>query len=145
MNTSFSTPPVVVVGGGLGGLAASVYLARAGVPVQVFEKAPRLGGRAATEQFEGYQINRGIHALYTGGAASQVLQDLGIRYTAGSPKTTCVTTKGALFPFPARPIALLRSRLLGVQDKIELVRVMSHVPQLAARACASTSVDAWLD
>jgi monoamine oxidase len=37
---------VVIVGGGLAGLTAAVYLARAGAGVMVFEKSMRLGGRS---------------------------------------------------------------------------------------------------
>jgi phytoene dehydrogenase-like protein len=79
---------VVVIGGGMAGLTAACYLARAGADVTLFEKAPHLGGRAASRDFDGFRFNRGIHALYTGGATSRVLQELGITYGHGSPKET---------------------------------------------------------
>src|SRR5438552_17816949 len=41
-------PHVVVVGGGLAGLAASVALAGHGMRVSLLEKRPRLGGRATS-------------------------------------------------------------------------------------------------
>src|SRR5881397_2518113 len=41
-------PHVVVVGGGLAGLAASVALAGHGIGVSLLEKNPRLGGRATS-------------------------------------------------------------------------------------------------
>src|ERR1700691_2846514 len=37
---------VLVIGGGLAGLASAVALAEAGIEVQLFEKRPHLGGRA---------------------------------------------------------------------------------------------------
>ena len=43
-----SAEAVVVVGGGLAGLAAATSLAEAGVPVTVVESRPRLGGRASS-------------------------------------------------------------------------------------------------
>src|SRR5271163_3102150 len=39
---------VVVIGGGLAGLASAVALAEAGFRVRLFEKRPRLGGRATS-------------------------------------------------------------------------------------------------
>src|SRR5690242_16262570 len=75
----------IVVGGGLAGLAAATYLARAGARVTVLEKSPSLGGRAASDVPQGFALNRGAHALYTGGPASSVLRELDIRYSAGVP------------------------------------------------------------
>lgn len=54
---------VVVIGGGLAGLTASVYLARGGKSVLLFEKSPSLGGRAITTRKDGALFNLGAHAL----------------------------------------------------------------------------------
>jgi squalene-associated FAD-dependent desaturase len=43
-----SSQDVIVIGGGLAGLAASIALADSGLRVRLIEKAPRLGGRATT-------------------------------------------------------------------------------------------------
>jgi zeta-carotene desaturase len=42
------TPDVIVIGGGLAGLSASIALADAGCRVTLIERAPRLGGRATS-------------------------------------------------------------------------------------------------
>ena len=69
---------VVIVGGGLAGLAASIYLARAGRTVTVFEKRRYLGGRAITQLRHGYRFNLGAHAFYRAGAAASVCKELGV-------------------------------------------------------------------
>ena len=76
----------LVVGGGLAGLAAACYLARGGRSVTLLEKAKSVGGRALTDTPHGFALNRGVHALYTGGCASEVLRELGVGYTSGTPK-----------------------------------------------------------
>src|SRR5690349_20540906 len=86
MDTQHVSTDVVVVGGGLAGLTAATYLARAGVAVTLFEKAAGLGGRAATQHYDDFRFNRGVHALYRGGAAEHVLRELGIPYGGGRPQ-----------------------------------------------------------
>jgi 3-hydroxybenzoate 6-monooxygenase len=43
MNAQFSTLPVLVAGGGIGGLAAALALSRQGLAVKVLEQAPEIG------------------------------------------------------------------------------------------------------
>lgn len=52
-------PQVLIVGAGLGGLAAAIRLAVAGYPVTVFEKQPGPGGKAFTEQIGAYRFDTG--------------------------------------------------------------------------------------
>src|SRR5690349_20069079 len=113
MEAQSARPDVAMVGGGLAGLTAACYLARAGVAVTVFVKAPALGGRAATQDYAGYRFNRGVHALYTGGSASAVLQELGIAYTYGRPGPVFALDRGQWALLPASLATLVRSGLLG--------------------------------
>jgi isorenieratene synthase len=62
-------PHVVVVGGGIAGLAAAAGLAERGVSVEVLEREPHLGGRVAgwTERLDDgtdADNNRGFHAFF---------------------------------------------------------------------------------
>src|SRR5436305_13108168 len=98
MNTS---PDAVVIGGGLSGLAAATYLARNGLRTSVLERSGALGGRAVTDAHKGFALNRGAHALYTGGPASSVLAELGVSYTWGIPRNALARTADGLHPFPA--------------------------------------------
>ena len=145
MRTEYMRTDVVVVGGGMAGLTVACYLARAGVDVTVFEKAPELGGRAATQNVDGFRFNRGGHALYTGGAASRVLEELGISYEYGVPKDTFVLQEGKLSPFPANLIGLLRTDLLDAGDKLALFRLFVALGTAKPRSLAKTSVQEWLD
>src|SRR5688572_302733 len=74
---------VAVVGGGLAGLAAAAYLARAGRRVAVYERASAPGGRAATRRDGEFRFNQGPHALYRGGRGVEVLRELGVAIDGG--------------------------------------------------------------
>ena len=129
----------------MAGLTAACYLARAGLEVTVFEKAPSLGGRAATKESDGFMFNRGIHALYTGGAASRTLEELGIAYGHGTPKETFVLDGRELRSFPTSPSQFLRTDLLGAGDKMALVRFFATLGRVKPHELAGTSLQEWLD
>jgi phytoene dehydrogenase-like protein len=76
---------VVIVGGGLAGLAAARRLHRAGVPWLLLESTGRLGGRVATDTVDGYLLDRGFQVLNTGYPRLGRLLDLSVldlRYLA---------------------------------------------------------------
>jgi phytoene dehydrogenase-like protein len=56
---------VVIVGGGLAGLAAARRLDRAGVDWLLVEAADRLGGRVTTDVVDGWRLDRGFQVLNT--------------------------------------------------------------------------------
>lgn len=68
---------VVVVGGGLAGLAAARRLHRAGVPWRLLEADDRLGGRVATDRVDGFLLDRGFQVLNTAYPRLAGLVDVG--------------------------------------------------------------------
>ncbi len=54
---------VIVVGGGVSGLATAWWLAREGLSVQVWEAADRLGGQIESRSEDGYQTERAANLL----------------------------------------------------------------------------------
>lgn len=57
--------PVVVVGGGVAGLACATHLVRRGVEVVVLEASDAVGGRVRTDVVDGFRLDRGFQVLLT--------------------------------------------------------------------------------
>ena len=70
--------PVAIVGGGISGLSAAYYLAKAGIPSVILEARPRLGGVIQSERVERCVIEGGPDSfLSTKPAAMELIVDLG--------------------------------------------------------------------
>jgi phytoene dehydrogenase-like protein len=138
---------VVVVGGGMAGLAAAIYLARGGRTVTVFEKRRYLGGRAVTHLRHGYRFNLGPHAFYRGGLGAQVLRELGIPVRGGRPDGNGVALRGGEeFRFPGNFWSMLTTGLLNTNEKAELIRHLLRIRRTKKfDRYRSMSVRTWLD
>ncbi len=136
---------VAIVGGGLGGLTAAALLARQGRRVAVFEKAPRLGGRGATQVESGYSFNLGPHALYRAGDAIRILRSLGIEPRGGMPSQVggFAVRQGRKHALPAGFLSLLSTDLLGVAGKIDAARALAGLPRVAAAPVDDVSWSDW--
>ncbi|MGC9362016.1 MAG: phytoene desaturase family protein [Candidatus Syntrophosphaera sp.] len=68
----------IVVGGGIAGLTATAYLARAGKKVLLIEKNPEVGGLVNSFSRDGFHFDAGVRALEDAGIILPMLKDLGI-------------------------------------------------------------------
>ena len=137
----------MIVGGGIAGLAASIYLARGGRTVTLFEKRSYLGGRAVTHLRHGYRFNLGPHAFYRGGEGSRVLAELGIPVRGGVPKKTGIALYGnERYKLPLGVISLLTSGLLSAGDKAEAAKLLIRIRRMKKPAQFSAmSARDWLN
>jgi phytoene dehydrogenase-like protein len=138
---------VIVVGGGLAGLIAANFAAKAGADVKLYEKARALGGRAATTEKHGIQFNLGPHALYRSGQAFNILRELGVEVTGGIPKVggTIAVNGGRKHTLPGTPLSLLTTSLFGVAAKIEAASLLNSLPKIDAAKFNHLTVREWLD
>lgn len=150
--------PVLVVGGGVSGLAAAVRLSSRGIPCLLLEARPHLGGRARSfvDRRTGSVIDNGQHVLIAA-----------YRHTMRFLET--IGTRGALslqprpvlrfhhphrgfcsFLLPDLPVplnlaaGLLRSDLFSPADKVRLLRAGSAIGRDVPQG-ADTTVERWLD
>jgi oxygen-dependent protoporphyrinogen oxidase len=145
--------PVVIVGGGIAGLAAAYELGRRGVPFCLLEGSARVGGVILSEQVDGYTIDAGPDSLLVQKRDALTLcaeLGLGERLVATRPpRLAFVQRGGRLHPlpaasvlgFPTRVVPFLRSRLFTWRGKLRMGAEL-FVP--AAAGDADESIGAFI-
>lgn len=98
-----SGPHVVVVGGGIAGLAAAHRLVTAGARVTLLEAGDRLGGKLLTGEIAGAPVDLGAESLLARRPEAIALAravGLGDRLQAPATTTASVWSRGTLVPMP---------------------------------------------
>lgn len=108
--------PVVIVGGGMAGLAVAYELNRQRVPFLVLERAAVPGGVIVTDRVGGYTIDGGPDALLVQKpAAIDLCRELGLGdrlHSTLPPRTAFVYRGGRLHPLPEASVLGIPTRLM---------------------------------
>src|SRR6266576_6309471 len=117
---------MVIVGGGISGLSAAYYLAKAGVSSTLIEKRARLGGVIQTEQIDGCLVEGGPDSFLSAKPwALELIRELGLEgEVIGSNdhlRKTFIRKNGRMIPLPdglqflvpTKIAPILTTRLLG--------------------------------
>jgi protoporphyrinogen/coproporphyrinogen III oxidase len=109
---------VIVIGGGITGLAAAFELQQRGVPVTVVEASDRTGGLIHTEHVDGYTIEAGADAmLVEKPSAIQLCEELGLGsqlITTLAPRHAYVYARGRLHALPSPSIFGIPTTVAGI-------------------------------
>jgi oxygen-dependent protoporphyrinogen oxidase len=137
---------VVIIGGGISGLSAAYYLAKAGIPSTLVERRPRLGGVIHTESVDGCVVEAGPDSFLSAKpAALELIHELGLGgELIGSNdhlRVTYVRRRGRLVPLPdglmlmvpTRLAPMATTRLVGWRTKIRMGLECLRRPSPAAR------------
>lgn len=68
-------PSITIIGAGISGLTAAVYLHQKGHKVQIIEASDRAGGRIKTDLMDGFRLDRGFQVLLTEYPETKALLD----------------------------------------------------------------------
>jgi oxygen-dependent protoporphyrinogen oxidase len=107
MNPANAQPHIVIVGGGISGLAAAFFLGDHDVRVTLLEGSPRLGGKLSTSEIAGVAVDEGAEALLvTRPEGTDLIAAAGLADQRVAPGTTssAIWTRGALRPLPRRQV-----------------------------------------
>lgn len=142
---------VLIVGGGMAGLAAAVRLHESGIPVQLLEAADTLGGRVRTDRAEGFLLDRGFQVYLDAYPASGWLLDLPALELGAFEPGALVFREGRLhrlmdvFRRPASLPAALRAPIGSTVDKLRVglmrmqlirrsLKAIERAPELSTEA-----------
>ncbi|SHE50170.1 Phytoene dehydrogenase-related protein [Seinonella peptonophila] len=136
---------VAIVGGGIAGLIASIYAAKAGKKTIVLEQQKQLGGRAITQRKNGAYFDLGGHALYKGDAV-QILQELNVELAGKEPSSDAFGIwKNQLIPLPMNFMSLLTTPLFSFRGKREIGSWLVKLRKLDTSQYNQMSVRDWIE
>lgn len=128
-----SKPEVIIIGGGLSGLCCARRLHQSGVSFELLEAADDVGGRARTDQVDGFLLDRGFQVLLTAYPEAQDVLDFPSldlrRFAAGA----LVRFRGEFRRFadpwrsPRHMISTALAPIGTLADKLRVARLRSHV------------------
>ncbi|MBX7220777.1 MAG: NAD(P)/FAD-dependent oxidoreductase [Blastocatellia bacterium] len=147
-NGTFSAvKPVVVIGGGLAGLTAAVFLAQSNHNVLLLERSPNLGGRAQTQHKEGFSFNLGPHAIRHGDVAYTILSEMGVQVDGGFPSVSgsLAVNRNRLFQLPFSPVSIFTTGLFSLAEKMEVIRFFTTLESIDTAQLLDTSVQDWVN
>jgi phytoene desaturase len=110
---------VVVIGSGIGGMAAAALLAKKGVRTLLLESKERLGGRFSTFNYEGFKLPTGAQLLHEQGWIPWLLKETGLKVELRQVPRLFYRIRGQEHEMPAK--GRLRM-LLDFLDKTEADR-----------------------
>jgi oxygen-dependent protoporphyrinogen oxidase len=121
------TKPVAIIGAGITGLTAAFTLRRAGIPVAVYEAAPRAGGAIRSLRQDGYLAEYGPNTiLETSPKITQLIRDVGLesRRLEPDPKANAryLVRSGRPIAMPSSPLGFLSTDLFSLRAKLSVLR-----------------------
>ncbi|MCA2252115.1 NAD(P)/FAD-dependent oxidoreductase [Mycobacterium intracellulare] len=76
----------VVIGAGAGGLFTAARLSHQGYRTLVVERLDKVGGRASTDDVDGFKVNTGAIVIEVGGITEETCKEVGARFDIREPK-----------------------------------------------------------
>ncbi len=133
-------PTITIIGAGISGLTAAVYLHQKGYKVQILEASERAGGRIKTDIIDGFRLDRGFQVLLTEYPETKALLDYNIlNLKRFLPGATVLYDRGQFeiadpFRRPTALFATLFAPVGNLKDKINTLFLKNKLVKITISA-----------
>lgn len=119
---------VVIIGAGVSGLSTGALLANEGIPVRIFERSSKVGGRTASMIYRNHVLDNGFHIMpfYKTSAVYRVLEKTGI-----APKLKLALVDDIsffkderFFRYPKGIVDILRLSIIPFSSRLKLLQIL---------------------
>ncbi|MEX2227087.1 MAG: FAD-dependent oxidoreductase [Dehalococcoidia bacterium] len=141
---------VVIIGGGLAGLATGALLAREGMRTVVLERGNQPGGRACTYSDKGFTLNYGPHAMFRPGSGflGDVLRRLdrpSLPYNVPDAMKSYWSLGDRFASLGAKPHQLLATKLFSVPGRMRIASMMLALRSEKPDRLGNMTYGEWVD
>ncbi len=125
--------PVIIVGGGIAGLACARRLHNQGIPVRLLEASDSVGGRIQTDRQDGYLLDRGFQVLQTAYPEARRELDFSTLNLHCFAPGAMIRFRGRFYTLadplrrPRKLLETLTAPIGGVADRLRLLRLAHRV------------------
>ncbi|UZR93124.1 protoporphyrinogen oxidase [Chondrinema litorale] len=120
---------IVIIGGGISGLAVAWYLQKKGIEYVLLESSERAGGNILTEKTDKYLIEKGPNSLLADNEVQEIIDEIGltdrILYPESVSKNRYIFKDGKYRKLPAGP-AFLFSDFFSFNAKLSVFKEYSN-------------------
>ncbi|MBT32360.1 MAG: protoporphyrinogen oxidase, partial [Thalassobius sp.] len=120
---------IVIIGGGISGLAVAWYLQKKGIEYVLLESSERAGGNILTEKTDKYLIEKGPNSLLADNEVQEIIDEIGLKdrilYPEEVSKNRYIFKDGKYRKLPAGP-AFLFSDFFSFSAKLSVFKEYSN-------------------
>jgi protoporphyrinogen oxidase len=118
---------VVVIGAGVSGLSTAALLTKENIPVRIFEKSSKVGGRTTSSIFRNHILDNGFHIMpfYKTSALYQVLKNVGIVSQLNLAKVHDIAFyNNSFYKYPKGITDILTMSIVPLKSRIKLLKIL---------------------
>ena len=120
--------PVIIVGAGISGLSTASLLVQEKIPVTIYEKNSKVGGRTVSSTYKNHILDNGFHIMpfYKTSSVYKLLTKLNLEYKLELVKVHDISFYQKIFhKYPKGILDILTMSLIPFRSRIHLLKILA--------------------